>query len=89
MEQNILLKIDVQGYEYEVLRGAEVTLANVDTIIVETSYRQLYLHQPLFDDIYLFLRERGFVFSGILEQILNPVNGEVLQSDSIFQRIVR
>lgn len=84
-----LLKIDVQGYELEVLSGAERALRMVDVIIVEMSFEPLYEGQPLFDDIYAFLRQRDFAFAGNLEQSADPGNGQFLQADAIFVRVAR
>jgi len=44
-----LLKIDVQGYEMEVLRGSEELLRSFDGIYLEGSYRELYEGQELID----------------------------------------
>jgi FkbM family methyltransferase len=56
-----LLKLDVQGGELEVLRGAERLLASVDEVLTEVSFVPLYVGQPLADDVIAFLAERGFV----------------------------
>lgn len=56
----VLLKLDVQGYELEVLRGAEHLLGSVDTILVECSFEEFYEGQPLFDEIYRHLCDRGY-----------------------------
>ncbi|MFO3797484.1 MAG: FkbM family methyltransferase, partial [Anaerolineales bacterium] len=55
----VLLKLDVQGYELHVLRGAEQTLHKVDWILCEVSFYELYVGQPLFDTVYTWLKERG------------------------------
>ncbi len=83
----ILLKIDVQGFELTVLRGALRALPIFDIIILETSFVELYEGQPLFDDIYKYLTKHGFQFIGNLEQLSNPSNGQILQADSIFINI--
>ena len=80
----ILMKVDVQGFELDVLAGAETTLQRVDVLIVETSMVELYERQPLFHEVYEFLRARGFVFAGSFDQIADPSNGAVLQADAIF-----
>lgn len=84
--KNILLKIDVQGFEMEVLKGAVRLLEDIDILIVETSFRELYQGQPLFDDIYKLLIEKKFMYHGNFDQIINTNNGEVLQADAIFLR---
>ncbi|MDD8018875.1 MAG: FkbM family methyltransferase [Bacteroidota bacterium] len=86
LNKKILLKIDVQGYELNVLRGAERTLKAVDVILTETSFFELYKNQPLFDDMYTFLSQRGFQYFGSLEQLYDARDGRILQADSIFIR---
>jgi FkbM family methyltransferase len=82
----ILIKIDVQGYELEVLKGSERILSETDTLIVETSFSRLYEGQPLFQDIYQFLSDRKFTYAGNFGKIVDPANGEILQEDSVFFR---
>ena len=79
-----LMKIDVQGYELNVLLGAEKSLNLIDILIIETSFVKLYENQPLFDDIYCYLKERNFLYKGNFEQIEHPCSGEILQADAIF-----
>lgn len=85
----ILLKIDVQGYELAVLRGALKIIPKCDIIILETSFIELYEGQPLFDEVYKFLTEYGFEFVGNLDQLSSPLNGQILQADSIFINATR
>lgn len=80
----VLLKIDVQGYEKAVLCGALNLLKQVDTILVEVSYIELYKNQPLFDDIYHILIENNFIYAGNYDQIYSPKSGRILQGDGIF-----
>jgi len=56
-----LLKLDVQGFELEVLRGAEGLLPNVEFIICEVLLADFYENQTKAEDIFAFLRARGFV----------------------------
>ncbi|MBD2353379.1 FkbM family methyltransferase [Tolypothrix sp. FACHB-123] len=83
---NILIKLDVQGYEYKVIRGAENTIMRCKLLIIETSFEPLYEGQPLFNDLYNELIKYGFVYAGAIEQNYNPQNGKILQADSIFIR---
>ena len=55
-----LLKIDVQGFEYESLVGAAELLSHIDTVYVETSYVELYSGQKLASDVAAYLGDFGF-----------------------------
>jgi len=80
----ILLKIDVQGYEEMVIRGAAKTLEKIDWVMTEMSFQSLYVGQPLFNEIYQSLISRGYKFAGNLEALYSPLDGSILQSDGIF-----
>jgi FkbM family methyltransferase len=56
-----LIKLDTQGSELDVLRGAERVLESVAVVQTEVEFNPLYAGQPLFGDVDRFLRERGFV----------------------------
>lgn len=86
MELNgkVLLKLDVQGYELSVLKGAIDFLKKVDMIITEVSYVELYEQQPLFHDIYDYLYSNGFIFHGNFDQMSDPGTNYILQADAIF-----
>jgi FkbM family methyltransferase len=86
LEDHVLVKIDVQGYEDRVIAGGEELLCRARVVIAETSFSALYEGQPLFDDIYRELTHKGFRYTGNFEQLLNPEDGSVLQADAVFQR---
>lgn len=81
----IFMKIDVQGFEKEVLGGAKECLKNVRVILMEVSYHTLYEGQPLFHEMYTYMRERGFEYRGDFESIKNPIDGSILQANAIFK----
>jgi FkbM family methyltransferase len=82
----VLVKIDVQGYERNVVVGGRTILERAQYLICEISFKELYKGQPLFDDIYEDLSSLGFKFSGQLGELKNPFSQEVLQIDGLFIR---
>ncbi len=60
-----LLKIDVQGYELQVLRGAKRTLRQTQALLIEVNYAQHYEGAVGFDEIHAFLANAGFHLYGI------------------------
>jgi FkbM family methyltransferase len=66
-----IVKIDTQGTEYEILLGAERTLAErCLAIVAEVSFCELYSGQKLFSDVESLLRRHGFSFYGF-ERLYN------------------
>jgi FkbM family methyltransferase len=55
-----LIKLDVQGFELEVLRGAEVTLQTTRAVLCEVSTAAFYNGQPLLGEIVRHLETHGF-----------------------------
>ncbi|CAN5172890.1 hypothetical protein BH09BAC5_BH09BAC5_27870 [soil metagenome] len=84
LSPNVLLKIDVQGFEENVLKGAFETLKKVKIIVIELSFVELYAGQPMFDKIYNILKDHGFVYSGSWQQLLNPKDGAIWQQNGVF-----
>ena len=82
--ERCLLKIDTQGYEWEVLNGASATMANVVAICIETSLVPLYKGQRLWLDYIERLIAEGFVVWDIHSAFAAPKNGRLLQADLIF-----
>jgi FkbM family methyltransferase len=77
-----LLKLDVQGYELEVLRGAEKTLAAAVYVIAEVSFREFYRGQPLFAEVVAFLAARGFHLRALGTE--TPLGKALVQTDALF-----
>lgn len=84
----ILLKIDVQGTEIDVLRGAHTFLQLVDWVYVELSMVELYESQHLAPDVIAELRGMGFNLSGVYN-LQTALNGLALQADFLFARSQR
>lgn len=81
---NLLVKIDVQGYEDRVIRGGQSVISQAKVLIIETTFERLYDGQPLFKDVYDLLSNMGFSYMGNFHQMKSPLDGSVLQADSIF-----
>jgi hypothetical protein len=79
----VLLKLDVQGFELEALKGCERLLAAIDHLYVECSYLELYVGQALFADIDGYLRRHGFTNAAEINRVERAGIGRV-QSDCLF-----
>lgn len=56
------LKLDIQGAELMALQHAEDCLETALVVESEVEFLQLYENQPLFSDIEIYMRSRGFQF---------------------------
>lgn len=79
-----LLKLDVQGAELDVLRGAEDTLKRTEYVILETSLFAALYDIPLFHEVITFMKDRGFVTYDILGSLYRPLDGALCQMDVCF-----
>lgn len=80
------LKIDTQGFEWQVLDGARATLPHVRGILVELSLVPLYEGQYLWREVIARLEAEGFTLWAFKPVFSDPVSGRTLQMDGIFYR---
>jgi FkbM family methyltransferase len=83
---NSLLKLDVQGYELEVLKGGEETLKNLDYILIEANLEQLYNNQPTFTEVNTYLNNKGFELAGMLDFNLGFKN-KYIEIDLLYSKV--
>lgn len=86
LERPVLLKLDVQGYEPQVLAGATETLDRVDYVLLEASFRPLYEGEKTFTEIARSMEQRGFAFLRPAGWLADPRSGEILQMDALFAK---
>lgn len=82
-----ILKMDIQGAELEALTGASKLLASgsIRLIALEVEFQELYLDQPLFWDIGLFLRGFEYGLYALYDCHFSPKNANTLcWADAIF-----
>lgn len=79
----LLAKLDVQGYELEVLRGAAATLRHVDALVVELAFERRYEGQPLFTEVLDHLGEHGFALDVPID-VRRDEGGTVVEMDGLF-----
>jgi FkbM family methyltransferase len=78
------LKLDVQGYELEVLKGAEKTLGNLEVILAELNFLDIHKGVPLVSEVTAWLDERGWVAYDMCGITRRPLDGALWQADFIF-----
>lgn len=81
---NTLLKIDVQGLEKNVIQGAGNLISEIDLILIEVSFMELYEGQPNFFEMQKLLDHSGFETYSFLN--LNRRSKRLVQIDLIAVR---
>ena len=80
------LKIDVQGYELEVLKGAENYLSSIEVILTEVNHIEVYQGVPLAAELIEWLSKHGYALHDIFNFMRRPLDDALWQTDMIFVR---
>lgn len=83
---NIALKIDVQGFEKDVLEGALKTLGRAKAILIEVSLKPLYVGEVYYLEMLSYLREKGFHVVYFSPVVNRQRLGEMWQVDALLIR---
>lgn len=79
-----LIKIDVQGYEWNVILGAQQSLKSATAVFCEVSLKPLFETQKLWMDIITYLEKLDFKIWAIQKAFINEQRGEDLQLNILF-----
>jgi FkbM family methyltransferase len=79
-----LLKLDVQGYELEVLKGAQASLPKIEAVLAEINLLDLHVNVPLLSEVVAWLEARGFAAYDVCGMTRRPLDGALWQIDMIF-----
>lgn len=82
----LLLKVDTQGYELEVLRGATALLPRIAAIQLELSLVPLYEGAPSLEEAMHYVETLGFELFSIVPGFKDKRSGRLLQMDGMFLR---
>ncbi len=84
--QNVLLKIDTQGFEKQVINGAVSLLKKIDSIMLEMSLTKLYEGEMDYLEMSQKLSEMGFTMVSTEPGFEDQITGQQLQIDAIWHR---
>lgn len=88
-ERNItvdVLKLDTQGGELLALQGANETLKTCRAVLSELHFLPLYADAPVADELWSFLRIRGFRLYRFYDTWCDR-QGQLIQGDGLFLRV--
>jgi FkbM family methyltransferase len=83
---HIFMKVDTQGYEAKVIRGAEKSLPRIAGVQLELSLEPLYEGEVLVHEMIGSMLNKGYRLVNIEEGMSDPKNGHLLQCDCVFFR---
>lgn len=78
-----ILKLDLQGYELEALRGCKNILNKIKIITLEIAFIEAYEGQALFGDIDLFLKENNFGLFNF-SSLWHAKGGQLISGDALY-----
>ena len=81
-----LVKIDTQGFEYQIISGLLGNLEKVDIIIAELNHLDLHKEVRLAEEVIGLLFQNGFVIYDIVEIHRRPLDLVIWQTDFMFVR---
>jgi FkbM family methyltransferase len=82
----VYMKIDTQGFELEVLKGADSLLDRAQGVLTEVSFKPLYEEAPNYLTICQYLAARGFGVWAIKRGFADRKTGQQFQADMLFSR---
>lgn len=82
----LLMKLDVQGFELEIMKGGRKALEASEVVIMEASLLQYNDGAPLFADVVAFMREEGFEVYDFCGQNRRETDHALFQTDVVFAR---
>lgn len=86
VEKVLCLKLDVQGYELNVLQGGEITLQKTIFVLLEMNNHPYYAGGCQYFELDYFLRKRGFKLADIIVSYRSPER-RIEEYDAIYQRV--
>lgn len=85
-DAGVMLKLDVQGYEAQVIAGARSALAKMAVLECEVAFEHLYEEQPSFRELVDLVDDHGFVPYSIATGNFNPRTSSLTYVDILFAR---
>lgn len=86
-QNDLWLKIDVQGFEREVLQGASETLKQAKVVQIELAVIPSYEQSPYLEEIIATMRASGFLLYSIMNGFRNYKTGQMYEMEGFFIKV--
>ncbi len=84
ISQPDFIKLDIQGYELEALKGAKEAMQHAKYIFIEVSFEEFYIGQPLLYEVVAFMAEHKFYATALKKE--THVGMRLYQTDILFEK---
>lgn len=81
-----LIKLDAEGFELEVLKGASGCFGHTEIFILEVSFFRFFPKLPLFDEVLNFMLKKGYVVYDIVDFKRSLLDGVLGRADVAFSK---
>lgn len=80
------IKLDVQGFELEVLKGGDDTLQGCQAALLEVSFFPFFPGVPIVNEVIQFMTDKGFAWYDVMGIYRRPADDALAQLDLMFVR---
>ncbi len=84
IQADLLIKLDVQGFEDRVIKGGKKVFSIAKAVIIEVNIDSLYEGQASFNKLVVLLSDLGFDYAGNIEQAYSN-QGKCIYLDALFK----
>jgi FkbM family methyltransferase len=84
----LLIKLDVQGFELEILKGAANTLQKAEVVVVETALLPYNKGAPSFAEVVAFMHEAGFSAYDLTDMLRRQTDSVLFMLDVMFVKTI-
>ena len=82
LKKPVIIKLDIQGYELEALKGSKKILNKIDYLITEISFEKIYKKQVLEHNLINFLKKNNFL--EVKRTNITKIGNKTFQADILF-----